>query len=110
VWSLLAETTGFNEAMPALTSGGALAIVAWFARYLISTTIPLMQTDHRQQIKDLVENHNKAMTEQAQRMLDQSVALSSAMKELVTELRAARDGYDRWKRWVMKIPETGAET
>jgi len=78
---ILAEAGGLDvsSVTPALSAIGSLGFAIWFAYHTTTVTLPNQQKEHREQIKELADTH------------------SNTIKELVSELRAERESYDRWR-------------
>lgn len=76
---LLLADSGIADAMPALSAVGSLGFAIWFAWYTTTTTIPNQQKEHRETIDRLTVTH------------------SETIKELVAEMRAQRDAFDKWR-------------
>ena len=79
--TILAETAAMDVSAitPALSAIGSLGFAIWFAYYTTTKTLPDQQKEHRDAIKELTETH------------------SNTIKELVAEMRAGRDAFDRWR-------------
>jgi hypothetical protein len=76
----IADAVTITDAMPAVSAVGSLGFAIWFAWYTTTTAIPRQQQEHRQQIKELSDTHARTIS------------------ELVAELRAGRESFDRWKQ------------
>lgn len=77
---ILAEAAiGLTDFTPVVSAIGSLGFAIWFAYYTTTTTLPNQQKEHRDQIRELSETH------------------ANTIKELVAELRAGRESYDRWR-------------
>lgn len=77
---LLADAgIGLTDVTPVVSAIGSLGFAIWFAYYTTTTTLPNQQKEHRDQIRELAETH------------------SNTIKEIVGELRASREAYDRWR-------------
>ena len=77
---ILAESAiGLPDLTPVVSAIGSLGFAIWFAYYTTTTTLPNQQKEHRDQIRELSDSH------------------ANTIKELVAELRAGRESYDRWR-------------
>lgn len=77
----IASTAVFDTTaiMPSIASVGSLGFAIWFAYYTTTVTLPNQQKEHRDE------------RTQAQ------AAFAQTIKELVEEMKSARDAFDRWK-------------
>jgi len=90
---LLAEAVtqiDFSSVTPIVSAIGSLGFAIWFAYYTTTTTLPNQQKEHREAIKELSVNFTNALQES-------KTIHAGTIKELVGEMKSARDSYDRWK-------------
>lgn len=80
--ALLADNAGgtsLNDLTPIIASAGSLGFAVWFGVYVMMYHLPAQQKEHREQMEKRDEMH------------------ADTIKELVAELRAGRESYDRWR-------------
>lgn len=76
---LIAEATLPSDALSIVSAVGSLGFAIWFAYHTTTVTLPRQQQEHRELLKELAETH------------------AATIKELVSEIRASRESFDRWK-------------
>jgi len=57
----------------------SIGFATWFAYYTTTTTLPNQQKMHREQLKEVQDS------------------FSASLKEIIGEMRAEREAFDRWK-------------
>lgn len=87
------------DAAPAMTGAdyaqilgavGSVGFSIWFGYHTTSTTIPNMQKDHREALVALTIRFDQTIKEMA-------VTHAAAIRELLAELKAEREDFDRWR-------------
>lgn len=87
---MLADASQAFDPTPLVASAGSLGFAIWFGVYVMMYHLPQLQKEHRDQMKELSERFAKTIDEQ-------SSECSATIKEIVSELRAGRESYDRWR-------------
>lgn len=68
-----------SDALSVVSAIGSLGFAIWFAYHTTTVTLPRQQQENRELLKELAETH------------------AATIKELVSEIRANRESYDRWR-------------
>lgn len=87
---LLADGAQAFDPTPLIASAGSLGFAIWFGVYVMMYFLPAQQTEHRAQLKEQAERFAQTVKEQAEYS-------ASTIKEIVLEMRAERESYDRWR-------------
>lgn len=82
--NILAEAAAANafdvsSITQVISAIGSMGFAIWFAHHTTTVTLPKQQQEHREALRDQDKTH------------------AETIKELVTEMRASREAYDRWR-------------